>query len=201
MSEEASALESIRQGLKEGEYRLTNSSVPLRLSWFPDYLKPDFVEEIYGVKTGEGAAEHSDGKAEVESEFWEELNAFKEMLRKGSPEGGELADWQDVDIPAARRMYRSLNRKAEALSLWDQYAVPLRYKNGRIYRIWSPKDVMNPPIIRSLPIHAFLSMLCVRTASDSLEIANLKKRVEFWQQILAFAVIVILCCLAILLAR
>ncbi len=194
MSEETNELRNIRRSLKGGEYRIVDSSVPLRLSWFPDYLKPDSLEETYGVERDDSEVEYSEGKKEVESEFWEELNAFKEMLQKESPEGEELADWQDVDLPAARRMYQGLNRKAHALSLWDWYAVPLRHKNGHVYRIWSPKDVMNPPIVRSLPIQTFLPMLCARTAGDSVEIAALNKRVQFWQSIVALAAVIILAC-------
>lgn len=108
---------------------------------------------------------------------------------------------KEVDLPVARRMYQSLNRKAKALSLWDWYAVPLRYKNGRVYRIWSPSDVMNPPIIRSLSVKDFLLMLCVRTASDSLEISEMNKKVQFWQSMVALAAITILACISIIFAR
>jgi len=116
----------------------------------------------------------------LEKEFREELQAIRETLDQLGHEP-ELADWQKSSSDAGRRVMQSLNQSAEALNIWDQIGVPIRRRGSTVFRIWAPRDVMGSPIIKTLPIDAFLIGAAEQTATDRIEIDRFKKLFENWR--------------------
>ena len=165
-------IRSVREKLECGSERISDAPTALRWSWWPD--RPDLQDELssdYGMNTDF----HT-----LEKEFREELQAIRETLDQLGHEP-ELADWQKSSSDAGRRVMQSLNQSAEALNIWDQIGVPIRRRGSTVFRIWAPRDVMGSPIIKALPIDAFLIGAAEQTATDRIEIDHFKKLFENWR--------------------
>lgn len=74
-----------------------------------------------------------------------------------------------------------LNRRAEAMSLWDRLAVPVRVKGDVAYRIWAPRDVFGTPIVHSVPLQLFVAGVCQKTAEDHVAILQFKEQLARWR--------------------
>lgn len=162
----------VRERLNCGPERISDAPAALRWSWWPS--KPDLQDELlsdYGTDTGFHA---------LEKEFREEVEAIRETLEELGHKP-QLADWQKSSGEGGRKMMRSLNLVADALSVWDQIGVPIRRRHNIVFRIWAPHDVMGSPIIKALPIDVFINGVAEETAADRIEIQRMKKLLEKWQ--------------------
>lgn len=175
----ANWIENVQTKLAHGKWRITESDVNLRLSWFPEHLNPtfpDWLKSDRGIDDDDISTEELD----LRRQFWQEVQALIELVPEGTEE--ELADWQKGAPEGLKGAYLATNRKAKALSLWDRFGVPLRIKKNRIYRIWAPRDLLiAEPIISKINAQDFLVAVCEKTAEDSGEIHRLKNKLTNWQ--------------------
>jgi hypothetical protein len=168
--------EAVRR-LPNGKSRLRLSAYPLSYACLSGFYNPDISERLssdYGMPSG---------NEEVEKEYNEEIITIEKIMEEAQVPI-KLAKWQsDSKIDAADRMYKSLNRRAYAIQIWDWYAIPWRFKNGFVHLIWSPHDVMGSAIIHSYPVPDFLGGM-----SDKLEVHfkegdKLVRQLGFWKNL------------------
>jgi len=167
-----SIINRVREKLGCGAERISDASAAFRWSWWPS--KPDLQDELlsdYGIDTGSRA---------LEKEFREEVQAIRETLDELGHEP-DLAEWQKSSSEAGRRMERSLNQIAGALIIWNQIGVPIRRRGNIVFRIWAPRDVLGSPIIKALPVDAFINGVTEQTVADRIEIERLKRFLEKWR--------------------
>ena len=165
-------IEAIRSALRDGQERLVWSPVSLGVSWFS--LQPSDDEQLmsnYGVGAFDPDFAHV---------FEEEVRAVQGYLEDAPDEVG-VADPAAHQSPAALALMKSLNVRARAISIWERIAVPIRIKDGRAYRIWAPRDVLGTPIVKSVPISAFVVDVCRKTAEDHVVILQLQQRLVIWR--------------------
>ena len=165
-------IHSIWQRLKDGNFRLVAAPVSLRASWFPESpSEHDLL--LSGYSFGELYKE-------LRPDFDEEVNALYEFLEQ--PSANDVPDLitQTTSRPGDMLM-AGLNRRAEALSLWERVAVPIRVRGDRAYRIWAPRDVFGAPVVKSVALSEFIAGVCEKTAQDYLEIVQLRERVTKWR--------------------
>ncbi len=163
--------------LQDGKHRLLDSDVPMRPAWFPQYLAPDNSELLmsdYGLSASEDEL--------IAGQFHEEVDAIREWL---------CGQFEPVGSCALERVREGVNRKAQALAIWDWCAVPLRQNKGFIYRIWSPRDVLGSPTIRRLPIQEFLARAAQQSASDALERGRLIRCLRAWRIVFAVSAVIV----------
>lgn len=166
-------VEEIRQTLHDGENRIVAAPVSLRASWFPEYAHPSANDQLFSDYAA------SDPEPELARELEEEVGAFRDFLERGNQPGADSG--QPGLPPAALSMMAGMNRRAQALSLWDRYAVPVRVRGARAYRIWAPRDVLGTPIIKSVPLPSYVAGVCERTAEDYLAIIQLNQKLSRWR--------------------
>lgn len=162
----------VREKLGCGHERISDAPAALRWSWWPD--KPDLQDELlsdYGIDAGFQV---------LEKEFREEVQAIRETLDELGHEP-EVAAWQKSSTEGGRKMMQSMNQVARALSIWDQIGMPIRRRDNIIFRIWAPHDVMGSPIIKALPVDAFINGAAEQTASNLIEIGRIKRLLEKWR--------------------
>ena len=167
-------IERLQAQLADGKRRLVRTDVPLNLAWFlapsARFDEPPLDEE--GELDLDLMLEEAetDPEGDAVREFWEEIEIIEKWLEESGIET-PLADWQKSrDAPPAEALFRSLNRRALAMRLWDWYGVPIRLKGRWAVRIWSPADPQQgSPRVASMPIKDFLMAVAYRTASDRSE--------------------------------
>jgi hypothetical protein len=178
-------IDSVIKALPDGNRRLTHTPTHLSLSWFPDELAPHFGEEImsdYGMPT-----EHTD----LEADFNKEVDAIKQWLEDNNVEG-KLLDYEKSDIPSVRKMFESIDRRSQAISLWNRYAIPLRIKKNWVYRIWAPRDIYGSPMIKRIRIEEFIMLVAEKTSEDRITLFRLKKRLRAWKRALFLIVLLLI---------
>lgn len=157
-------LDELIASFPDGNNRFANSKVSLQFTWFP--LIEDFNDSLlssYGVT--------EDINDEILSEFYTEIKIINDILSRLDIKP-KLADWQKSNSEAVQNLYHGLNRNTMAFSIWDSYALPLRLYGERVYRIWTPHDVMGSPIIKSIPLRHFVQLTALKTAEDNLLMAK-----------------------------
>jgi len=173
--------------LQHAGRRIHYSKVPLGLSWFPE--PPTIGEELRS-----SVLEYKDpdpgGVRQVETDFWEELKLIEEHIPELSDEN--LPDWQRRSkLDFMKPMWRVAGRRCLALALWSRYAVPLRIRNGRAFRIYAHSDAVGWPLIKSVPIDdTFADALCQLTAEQRMRIAALESSLDNWKVVALVAIFI-----------
>jgi hypothetical protein len=184
-------LQKAQHSLQDGQYRFADASANLKYSWFPSHLQPQMGDELlsnYGVDSG---VDWLQEQFREEIEQIEKAFGFEEALPK------ELKGWQSKGAKGTVALFEyKIDRQATILSIWDTYSVPVRYKNGRVYRIWSPKDIMGEPIIKHLSVEDFIRLACVETAAEYAAFAKLNKQLQVWQAVAGVIAFLLICALA-----
>jgi hypothetical protein len=177
----------VRRQLSDKGIRIAQVPTPFKLAWWPSNstATEQYVEQL-----------HSDygqplGPKKLNEEFAAEVNAIHECLNTHQHDPG-LAKWQrlerdDEEAEAATQMYKSLNQRATAISLWEQIAFPLRRQGDILFRIRAPRDISGSPIIDPMLVDDFIRGVSAHTVGDKQEIARLRKRLNLWKLIAAGA--------------
>jgi hypothetical protein len=90
-----------------------------------------------------------------------------------------------------------MNRRAYAMGLWENFAIPIRFSHGRVSVIWAPHDVMGAPIIHTYSPERFLAHVAGVLASMGEEVLRAERR---FQKLTVVTAVLALVCL-VLLAR
>lgn len=168
----AEIISTIRSKLNCGRDRIADTPVGFRWTYWP--TTPTFEAQLlsdYGIPSE---------NPELEESFRAEVTAIRETLEELGYEP-KLAKWQRGDSEPGRRLMKSMNLAAEALNLWDEIGVPVRFKNGLVYRIVAPRDVLGSPIVDAAPPEVYVREVCEQTARDALEKELLKRRAARWR--------------------
>ena len=152
----------IAKNIDNGELRLINTEFSLHDSWFPD-SSIGFGEILlsnYGV---------SEGDTEIQKQFFKEVKAIRKWIDEN--------DTSTYRSPIDSGMIR----QSLAFEIWDDYAVPLRWKGESIYRIWPPQDVMGSPTIKSVSIDEFLAFIALKSVHVEAKIESLNNQLSKWR--------------------
>lgn len=163
--------------LPDGARRLSIEKFRLGKQSILRCFQPDFVETLLSDR---GQAE---GDENMQQDYLREINTIYEVLEASKIPIG-LADWQKgPDMPAAEEMHRNHNRRAYAMSLWDEYAIRWRFKGGYLHVICPPEDILGKPIVYRYTIPEFLDIL-VRARQKELEQQEQHEKERRWTTIL-----------------
>lgn len=130
---------------------------------------PELTLSDYGIS-------ESDDE-EVATAFWEEIKALEDSIDECGLKV-RLADWQRTRTKAAVKMFKSLNRRSCAMQLWDSYAIPLRFREGRVVAIRAPRDVTGAPIIRSYAPRFFVAQMALASARQQEATLRAERRLK-----------------------
>lgn len=133
-------------------------------AWFPSG-RVTFEEQIlsdFGVDSAD---------SELADEFSEEIQTITEWLE--SEEG-----WADT---AEERVLQGANRWARAIQIWEWAGIPIRFKNGAVYRIIPPRDIAGTPILRTMPADEYVARVAQVTAKYQTELQQMERSVRRWQ--------------------
>lgn len=178
-------IERVIKTLKNGDERFKASKYSLNYLCLKEFLNPDFQEEIlsdYGMPSS---------NKKLEKDFFEELLLLENLLKE-MKYPIKLADWQKrTSIKSGVDMFKSLNRRAYAIQIWEYYAIPWRYENDNVNFIWPPKDVMGTPVIHSYPVNIFLSQILDRLEKKFELQVELEKKLNVWRNIALILLVVV----------
>ncbi len=169
-------LGGVIDSLEDGERRLVIADYCVRGTWFP--VQPGTGDEIGDlVLSGAGILEGntSDDANEIRNEVSEELDAIQALILKDKypiePEPGEGN--------STEYLKDTISAWSIATTIWDWAAVQIRKRGDRVYRVWTPSDLMGPIVVRSLDVDDYVFLAGLKTAEDSAQIDTLSERVAF----------------------
>ena len=182
-----SLIEEVIKELKDGENRFIISKYSLHslqgayFSKFTDLTPSEQLLSDYGI---------SSGNKIIENDYFDEIALLEQKLKeKNIPIN--LANWQTRSgIEAIKEIHKTHNRRAHAIQLWDQHAIPWRYKNNMIYVIWSPHDILGKPIIHSYSVDSFLIKFTSILEERAKNEAKISKKLNFWESFGSIAIII-----------
>ncbi len=164
-------IEQLIASFPDGDKRFIDSEFPLRKSWFP--IEPELIDDLnsdYGVVNK---------VTRLSSDFFKEVEVICNLL------GAENIQ-QEIDrsketnlnnrlVQSIKGIRQGMNIRGKALAIWNWYAIPLRLKGKTLYRIWAPRDIFGEPIIKSMPLLDFLSLVSIKTAKYDIETTRLQE--------------------------
>ena len=165
---------AVRPKLKDDEARIADSPGPFRETWWPGktHLGQGLLSD-HGVPTS---------FPEIERAFYDEVRAICDSLKQAGQKP-KLAEWHKGSKDAGTGMMLSLNFQADALSIWDKIAIPVRRRGDIVFRILAPRNVMGSPIVEALHIDHYIQGVSIKTAKDAACISGLRKKVSRWRLI------------------
>jgi len=146
-------LEEFIESLPNGENRFhvsnlsfTNSDFPYSETEMEDYWESENRNEI------------------VFEEYSEEIKYIRNFIFKNDENISENNVNKTKKIVLNRA---SLIKYAKAYNIWDKYAIPNRLYENKVYRIWTPIDLVSePPKIKSLPLDEFIRLVAEKAAEN-----------------------------------
>ena len=166
-------LNLVRTQLQRADDRIADKPTFLKLSWWP--RSPSFDERLtsdYGSASGQPA---------LTEEFFDEVTAIQEALEKLGIHAPPPSWMGRSEV--AQRLGRSLNQRATALGIWDQVAIPVRFRNNQVFRIWAPDDVMGTPIVDSMSVSEYVRLSAENSAQTTRSFAACKSKLKRWQSV------------------
>jgi hypothetical protein len=158
--------DTLVQSVNNGNTRFAVSAVSLSGAWTPDVLKPRRGEAYERVQ------EDSSDTAMVRADYTEECNALMSSLDVLDADIERLTP--QCSIPALRPILVADQKMALAARDWKNFAIPLRYLNGRVYRIWATQDLYTEPTIKSVGADVFVSECARYTALERVRLERVK---------------------------
>jgi hypothetical protein len=156
-----------------------NAAIPMRLVCLQRLPSPTLDEAIrsdYGVSSGASV------KA-VTEDFWKEIQTIEQCI-KDSDLKVHLAIWQKgADPQAVDRIFEGLNLRAYALQMWDWFAIPLRYRDHKVFAIWAPRDALGTPIIQAYDTGSFLKQSVWNQVQEAENRKILERNLRIWMTI------------------
>lgn len=180
----ANVIDCVRHQISDDGVRIAEAPTLFALAWWPN--SPDIAEQLlsdYGVPSG---------PKQLTEEFDAEVKAIHECLDKQGHAPG-VAKWQKTKNQNARRMYASLNQRAEALTVWGHTAFPFRRRGDVVFRISAPREVHGgSPVIDALPVDDFIRGVSLQTVRDQLELVRLHKHLNLWRLVAGAGIVAVL---------
>lgn len=144
--------------------------------------KPSEVDMLYSDRY------FACGNEQIEAEYAEEIHHIEHLLHVNKVPlkltEPDTDEWQKVE-QAIR--YRSI-----AMTLWDLYAIPWRFRGDKVFVINQPRDTQGSPVIRELTKKFFVDEHLSRLADAENEISKLEDRVGYWQVALTCLVLLVI---------
>lgn len=173
----AERLSPIFASLKDGETRLATGPVSQSDTWTPECLVPSKLEAV------QPRAELTLDMAKVADDYLEECRSFLESLDGKDQEFQRLAP--RASIEALQSIIVADLKEAAAMRDWRDHAIPLRYHDGHVYRIWPEFDLLAVPVIKKMSAKAFVAQSARYTAMERLRVRRLKAQ----RDLLALAIV------------
>jgi hypothetical protein len=169
-----------RAKIDDGKERLSLDDAPFRFAWFPVPADP-ISADIDEFKASFHVRELDDGEdedeiTELQEEWHQELEALRSTLKELSPSA------TDGDYPV-ERFDQSVERAALAMQIWDRHGIPYRVRNGRVFHLKSPTDLMGQVIIKSVDLPLFFREVARQTALDAIALRESKRTADRWRAI------------------
>ena len=172
----------VRRQLSDKGSRIAEDPVPFQLAWW--LTSPTAMEQH--VQELHSEYGQPSGPKTLNEEFFAEVRAIQDVLKNSFP----LTKTGDELVDAGSEVEEGMNRRARAMSLWEQIAFPLRRYGDIIFRVRAPRDISGNPIIEAALTDDFIRGVSTHTAKDKVEIARLQKRLSLWKLIAAGASVV-----------
>ena len=163
---------AVRSKLKDDEARISEAPGQFREAWWPGTT--GFEQELmsdHGVPAP---------FPEIERAFHDEIAAIRDSLKHAGHKP-TLAESQKGPTDVGRSLMTSLNLQADALSIWEMIAIPVRRRGEQVFRILAPRDVMGSPIVQALHVDHYIRGVSIKTAEDAAYIGGLTKKVSRWR--------------------
>jgi hypothetical protein len=166
----------VRRKLSDDGVRIFEAPTLFSLAWWP--RSPTAMEQfVHHIYSGCGLS----GVKDLNKDFFAEVSAIQDVLKKCS----QATQTGDALEDARNTVRADTNRRARAMSLWEQIAFPLRRYGDIVFRIRALRDIFGTPIIEALLTDDFIRGVSIQTAKDKGQIARLKKSLNLWKFIAA----------------
>ena len=120
----------VRRQLSDKGIRIAEDPVPFQLAWW--LTSPTAMEQH--VQELHSEYGQPSGPKTLNEEFFAEVRAIQDVLKNSSP----LTKTGDELVDAGNEVEGGMNRRARAMSLWEQIAFPLRRYGDIIFRVRAP---------------------------------------------------------------
>lgn len=160
---------AVRERLKCGRDRIADGPLPSAAKWWPE--PNDFQLELLselGV---------SDGLEELVQEWSEEVLAIQTLLDGLVPNEKPPED----ESRSAYRMDRSIALRSRAMAVWDEVGVAVRWREGLVHHVRSPRDLLGAPTVRVLSAQEYGEAVTARLQDEIERSAALRMRLHLWQ--------------------
>lgn len=168
-------IEKLINKFEGGYYRFKDANIHLQLSYFPKLQSSldTYFDKEYGLKQQ---------SEDIERQYYEEIEAIESYLEEIRSENKSDKEFFDT-ISDIITDVEKLSTKNIAMNIWEFYSIPIRYKEGFIFRIHPPQSVGMPPYIESVNVELYSSLVAVRTAKDTGKILILNKKMKLYRNI------------------
>jgi hypothetical protein len=162
---------AVKSRLSDADNRVASEPQVSRAACWPH--EPTFEQKLLA---NAGATPLVPG---ISEEFFEEVIAIQTVLEQIEQENEGLES-QNSDDPS-KRMLRSLNQRALALSIWRKICIPIRCRGELVIRVVPPSDPMGVPIIKIMSAREYIRF-CVLASSKAInDLQKIKASRQRWQ--------------------
>jgi hypothetical protein len=169
--DEHGSLNVLQSKLPNGQQRFCTTSASMRGAWCPDVMKPSDGEWFVtaGVKPM--------CPPEIYDSHIEERELLLDVLK--FPEDKRTYEW--MKRSKGNESYRSAMKNvltadfnnAYAVAYWKDFAIPFRFHNGFVYRIWAAHEIYYP-IVKAMKVEDFLVQSTINSAKQEAQIERLQ---------------------------
>lgn len=179
-------IEKAVESLKNGETRIGSSGNTDKFDILHFFGNPDFSERIssdYGLKSPE--------YEDIAEDYLEEIECIEKLISEADIPIRK-AEWQKTRSESGDKMFKSLNLRNLAIQLWDWYAIPWRLKNGFVYIIYAPHDILGTPVVHCYSVNEFVQLLTHSVEEQAREVFLKEKQLKYWKNIASVAIFVLI---------
>ena len=176
-------IEALEKTNPELALHFAPAPISLSRSWFPSTIRPTLEDDLLGSPQPREVVDLSN-MYEVEVQALDTLN-------ETPAEDVPLAHWQRGVGAAATQMYKMSNRRAHAERWWNDIAIPVRYKDGKVYRIFRPLETYRRPVILGISAESFVEQSSLNSVWLTAEIEQKNRRIDFLTSVLVIVILVL----------
>lgn len=161
---------------------------------FSEYSESSFYTELFGSPFEEEYEQSDYGEPSkyihIQKEFMEEVYTIEKiLLEKNIPDQTYKKQRSEIE----QKFINSTHRRSYALSIWDQFSIPIRKRDNRIYMIYSPRDIMGTPIIHCYTIEDYNSKMIMKATKSTIQCNSYKNKYNAWKGFGLFVILIVFC--------